>query len=408
MKVTTTFWAPVGAPAGILKVANTVVAPGLEIAVPLMEPARVTPLGTRLSGGLGGVVGRVMVRVTVVPRAALPPGATAVEPVPVPPPGGIIEAIAVKRGQAGAGDAVEAAGLGEGGGGFHQAGGGSGGGHGRGEVRPGAEVGGGFREVSPAFHRTPGEGDVAVRGIDGRGLDFSRGVGAAIEVSGDGFGDGGVASSGAAIILAAGGVRIGGGAIGIQRGEIGPGPAGVFRGDAETGVLLVEVEVRAQRIAAVAEIIEVLNIMPKGVGGADGGAVFEAGSLNAGGPGGKAGASRGSQVGSALRAIAEDEPGDHAADGAGGIEPAGITVGTVKRKPIGSPAEERRVFGEGGGALCITVGDGVVIDVVAQLPAEGDGLGVIVIVCCRPGGRGRGRRSRLHCASHHGSRRHRR
>ena len=77
------FCAPVAAPAGIVNVASTVPAAGRETEVPTMVPASVTLVGTRLAGGSGGVVGSVIVTVTVVPRAALPPGATEVPP---PPP----------------------------------------------------------------------------------------------------------------------------------------------------------------------------------------------------------------------------------------------------------------------------------------------------------------------------------
>ena len=82
MNVTTTFCAPVGAFAGIVNVASAVPEVGREMAVPTIVPASVTLVGTFAAGGSGGVVGRVIVTVTVVPRAALPPGATDVPPVP--------------------------------------------------------------------------------------------------------------------------------------------------------------------------------------------------------------------------------------------------------------------------------------------------------------------------------------
>jgi hypothetical protein len=69
--------------AGMTKVAWAVVALGREIEVPVMVPPIVMLLGTTFDGGFGGVVGRVIVMVTVAPRTALPPGATDVD---VPPP----------------------------------------------------------------------------------------------------------------------------------------------------------------------------------------------------------------------------------------------------------------------------------------------------------------------------------
>ena len=84
LKVTTTFLAPAAVAAGMTKVALAVVAEGREIAVPLMVPARVILRGITSAGGFGGVAGRVMVIVTVVPADALPPGATALVPVLLP------------------------------------------------------------------------------------------------------------------------------------------------------------------------------------------------------------------------------------------------------------------------------------------------------------------------------------
>ncbi len=72
--------------AGMTKLALAVVMLGREIEVPLMFPPMVTLMGTTFKGGFGGDEGSVMVTVTVVPRAALPPGAEAVV---VPPPDGV-------------------------------------------------------------------------------------------------------------------------------------------------------------------------------------------------------------------------------------------------------------------------------------------------------------------------------
>jgi len=77
------FCAPVGAFAGIVNVATTVPWLGREMLVPLIVPASVTLVGTLPAGGCGGLVGSVIVTVTVVPRLALPPGAT--DPLPPPP-----------------------------------------------------------------------------------------------------------------------------------------------------------------------------------------------------------------------------------------------------------------------------------------------------------------------------------
>ena len=50
---------------------------------PLMVPASVTLLIGAPAGGQGGLVGKVIVTVTVEPRLALPPGAYEVVPLPV-------------------------------------------------------------------------------------------------------------------------------------------------------------------------------------------------------------------------------------------------------------------------------------------------------------------------------------
>ena len=71
MKVTTIFCEPAEAPDGMTNVAITVPWDGrlMEPLLALMPP-RVTLVGTLFAGGCGGVVGRVMVTVTVDPRGA--------------------------------------------------------------------------------------------------------------------------------------------------------------------------------------------------------------------------------------------------------------------------------------------------------------------------------------------------
>ena len=97
LNTTTTFCAPVGALAGIVNVAMTVPCVESEMLVPLIVPASVTLLTGALAGGQGGVVGSVIVTVTVVPRLALPPGATEVLPPPLADPEtGSYEASAVR------------------------------------------------------------------------------------------------------------------------------------------------------------------------------------------------------------------------------------------------------------------------------------------------------------------------
>lgn len=73
---------PVVALAGMMKVPLTVPDAGRDRLVPVIVPSMVMLRGTKVAGGKGGLVGRVMVSVTVVPRAAEPPGATAVEAPP--------------------------------------------------------------------------------------------------------------------------------------------------------------------------------------------------------------------------------------------------------------------------------------------------------------------------------------
>ena len=83
LKTTTTFCAPVGAFEGMTNVAMTVPWVASEMFVPLIVPAKVTLEIGAFAGGQGGVVGRVIVTVTVAPRLALPPGTTEVEPPPL-------------------------------------------------------------------------------------------------------------------------------------------------------------------------------------------------------------------------------------------------------------------------------------------------------------------------------------
>ena len=68
--------APVLAPDGIVNVAMTCPAVLSEMLVPAMLPANVTLVIGAPAGGFGGELGSVIVTVTVVPRAAVPPGAT--------------------------------------------------------------------------------------------------------------------------------------------------------------------------------------------------------------------------------------------------------------------------------------------------------------------------------------------
>jgi len=70
------FCAPVDAFAGIVNVAMTWPCVESETLAPLMLPASVTLETGAFAGGHGGVVGSVIVTVTVEPRLALPPGAT--------------------------------------------------------------------------------------------------------------------------------------------------------------------------------------------------------------------------------------------------------------------------------------------------------------------------------------------
>jgi len=75
-------WLPVLAPVGIAKVATAVPDVGYVIEVPGMLPASVTLVMGSFVGGFGGDEGRVIVTVTVVPRVAVPPGATVSMPLP--------------------------------------------------------------------------------------------------------------------------------------------------------------------------------------------------------------------------------------------------------------------------------------------------------------------------------------
>ncbi len=74
-----------GALAGMANVASTVPCVASETFVPLIVPASVTLVIGALAGGQGGLFGRVMVTLTVVPRLALPPGTTEVGPPPEVP-----------------------------------------------------------------------------------------------------------------------------------------------------------------------------------------------------------------------------------------------------------------------------------------------------------------------------------
>ena len=144
--------------------------------------------------------------------------------------------------------------------------------------------------------------------------------------------------------------------------------------------MFVEVELGSLGEASVAEVVEVFDVVTEGVGGGDGGAVAEGDGLDAGGPCGESGAAGGGEVGGAAGAVAEDEAGDHAADAAGGVERTGVAVGAVDGQAVGGPAEDGRVPGDRRGAFGVAVSGGVVVDVIAELVAEGDGLGVVVVV----------------------------
>ena len=85
LNMTTTSCALVAEFDGITNVAVTVFVVGREIFAPLMLPANVTVGVGALAGGFIGVVGKVMVIITVCPRDALPPGATALVPNTVTP-----------------------------------------------------------------------------------------------------------------------------------------------------------------------------------------------------------------------------------------------------------------------------------------------------------------------------------
>jgi hypothetical protein len=70
----------------MVKVAWAVVTLGRESEFPEIPP-RVMLTGTTLAGGFGGLLGKVIVTVTILPRVALPPGAT--ELIAALPPGGV-------------------------------------------------------------------------------------------------------------------------------------------------------------------------------------------------------------------------------------------------------------------------------------------------------------------------------
>jgi hypothetical protein len=89
---TTTFCEPAGAFDGIVNVATTVPCVESEMVVAAMPVSEtvlvsVTLVTGALAGGHGGLLGRVMVTLTVCPGLALPPGAVlAVENAVVPAP----------------------------------------------------------------------------------------------------------------------------------------------------------------------------------------------------------------------------------------------------------------------------------------------------------------------------------
>ena len=85
LNATTTSWAFVAEFEGMTNVAITVFVVGREMFDPLMLPASVTVGPGALAGGFIGVVGNVMVMITVCPHEALPPGATALVPNNVTP-----------------------------------------------------------------------------------------------------------------------------------------------------------------------------------------------------------------------------------------------------------------------------------------------------------------------------------
>ena len=89
---TTIFCEPAGALAGIVKVATTVPWVASEVLVPEMPVFETVLVSVTLemrafAGGQGGLLGRVMVTVTICPGLALPPGAMLlVEKIVLPAP----------------------------------------------------------------------------------------------------------------------------------------------------------------------------------------------------------------------------------------------------------------------------------------------------------------------------------
>ena len=82
-------------------------------------------------------------------------------------------------------------------------------------------------------------------------------------ICGDGIGRN---SRRGAVVIAANVIRINGGAIGLDVGEVGPGSGGEFRGDAEADVVFVEVETGSESESEITFVGVVLEVVTDGDG----------------------------------------------------------------------------------------------------------------------------------------------
>ena len=201
-------------------------------------------------------------------------------------------------------------------------------------------------------------------------------------VEADGAGGGPVATLFHAVILAANDVGISGLKLIVEGDEVGVDAAWILRRDAPATIGFIEIKVRALGVAEIAQVIEVLKVPADGKGGAHrrsgGGIVGRADSVSrANRPLWQGGATGSVQIGGAEVAIARNETRLHAADAAAGIVGNTVAIGAVDGVAVEAPAENRAVCRRSGG-LGVGVGGRIVVHVIAQFMAEGEGADVVM------------------------------
>ena len=190
-----------------------------------------------------------------------------------------------------------------------------------------------------------------------------------------------------AVVRSADVVGVHGSAVGRDGHEVGVGALGELRRHAPAAVVFIEVVVDAHhellpggRLGEVSEEGVVFHVPTQRVlGGHRRPALIGPDAIGSLGPGWNGGAAARREVVGAPLAVAELESGSHPPEGAGGVGRLGEGVGSVHRKSISHPAEDGRVPGHGCGGFAVLPGGLIKIHMVAQLVAQGHGVGVVVM-----------------------------